>query len=251
MSGSLLKDVITLYEKSASTAITRHRIEHPTFGDFCVNLSRFGSKLGELDSEDYWRRFLIPLKRLRFEFCAAPFRKEYRIERISTIASELRDHLRFGRKLYPDIANRALAILDLLTELLGESNDPLLDKLLELTCAEEKAAWVIKESRLIPYVEELVAGVNLPRLSVVHPLQLRDLTCYDRVIVVGPSRWFPESVFTAARTSQIDILIFDWIQDRWKPQNVFVSPHRSSGPSSTRYLAVEERETSSRWDNCH
>jgi hypothetical protein len=249
MSVSLFRDVVTLYKKSASTTITRHRIEHPALGKFCVSLYSFGSMLDEAASEDYWRKFLIPLKRLRFEFCAAPFPKEYRFERISAVASELQHHLRFCPKLYPDLASQAAAILDLLTDLLNDPKDPLLDKLLELTDAERKVAWVIKESRLISHVEELVAGLNLPKLNAVHPLQLKDLTCYDRLIVIGPSRWFPESVFTAARASQIDILIFDWIKDRWKPQNEFVSPHKSSGPSNRNYITVEERETSSRWDD--
>lgn len=249
MSVSLFKDVVTLYDKSASTIITRHRIEHPALGNFCVGLNSFGSTLGEIAIEDYWQKFLVPLKRLRFGLCAAPFPKEYRFERISTIAGELQHHLRLCQKLYPDFADHAFAILDLLTELLDHPQDPLLDKLLELTGTDQKIAWVIKESRLIPHVEELVAKLNLPRLNIVHPLQLKDLTCYDRLIVIGPSRWFPESVFTAARAGQIDILIFDWIKDRWKPQNVFVSPHKSSGPSSRNYITVEERETSSRWED--
>jgi len=205
--------------------------------------------LGEMAVEDYWQKFLIPLKRLRFGLCAAPFPKAYRFERISTVAGELQRHLRLCSKLYPDLANPAFAILDLLTELFDHPQDPLLDKLLELTNAEQKTAWAIKESRLIPHVEELVATLNLPRLNIVHPLQLKDLTCYDRLVVVGPSRWFPESIFTAARAGQIDILIFDWIKDRWKPQNVFVSPHKSSGHSNRKHITVEERETSNRWDN--
>lgn len=248
MTVSLFRDVATLYEKSASTTITRHRIEHPAFGNFCVGLNSFISMLGEMAGEDYWQKFLVPVKRLRFGLCAAPFSKAYRFERISTIVSELQHHLRLCPKLYPDLATPAFAILDLLTKLLDHPQDPLLDKLLELTNAEQKIVWVIKESRLIPHVEELVATRHLPHLNVIHPLQLRDLTCYDRFIVIGPTRWFPESVFTAARAGQIDILIFDWIKDRWNPQNVFVSPHKSSGRSNRKYITVEERETSSRWD---
>jgi hypothetical protein len=248
MSNSSFKNVATLYGKSASTNITRHRIEHPALGNFCVGFNSFISTLGEMAGEEYWQKFLIPLKRLRFGLCAAPFPKAYRFERIFTIAGELQYHLRLCSKLYPDLTTPAFAVLDLLTKLLDHSQDPLLDKLLELTNAEQKTAWVIKESRLIPHVEELVAAPHLPHLNVIHPLQLKDLTCYDRLIVIGPSRWFPESVFTAARAGQIDVLIFDWIKDRWNPQNVFASPHKSYGHSNRKYITVEERETSSRWD---
>lgn len=249
MRASLFQDAAILYEKCDSTAITRHRIEHSTLGNFCVSLNSFYSKLGELAGEDYWQKFLIPLKRLQFELCAAPFTKDYRFNRISTIAGEFRHHLQFCQKLYPDLADSAFTVLDLLAKLLDDPSDPLLDKLLEITNAEQKVAWVIKESRLIPHAEELVTELNLTRLSVVHPLQLKNLTCYDQLIVIGPSRWFPESIFTAPRASQIDILIFDWIRDWWKPQNVFVSPHKSSGPSNRNYITVKERETSSRWDS--
>lgn len=249
MSVSSFQDAVTLYEKSASTTITRHRIEHFTLGKFCVGFNSFYTMLGDLASEDYWQKFLIPLKRLRFGLCAAPFPRNYRIERVSAIADDLKHHLRFCQSLYPDLADHAINILSLLTELNNYTQDPLLDKLLELTDAEQRVAWVIKESRLIPDVEKLVAEFNLPKLNIVHPLQLKGLECYDRLIIIGPSRWFPESVFTAPRANRIDILIFDWIKDRWKPQNVFVNPHKSSGPSNRNHLAIEERETSSRWDD--
>lgn len=249
MAFSLFEDVVALYENNSAATITRHQVEYPALGKFCVNLSDFCAIIGESASEDYWQKFLIPLKRLQFALCAAPFSEEYRFERISSVVKELQYYLRFCKKLYPDSAVRAFAILDLLTDLLNVPGNPLLDKLLELTEANQDVAWVIKESRLIPRVEELATEFSISKLSIVHPLQLKDLTCYDRLIIIGPSRWFPESVFTALRSSQVDILIFDWIRDRWKPQNVFVSPHKSSGPSNKKYITIEERETANHWDH--
>ncbi|MBW7881654.1 MAG: hypothetical protein H3C34_03285 [Caldilineaceae bacterium] len=249
MNESLFEDVAILYEKSSTVTITRHRIEHLALGNFCTTLHSFDSLLGELAGDDYWQGFLVSLKYLRFELCAAPFPQSYRVKRILTLVEELQYYLRFCQKLYPDLAEHAFAILKLLAKLLDQSQDPLLDKLIELTDTDQKVAWVIKESRLIPQVEELAAKLNLPQLYVVHPLQLRDLTCYDRLIVIGPTRWFPESVFTASRASQVDVLIFDWITDGWKPRNLFVSPHKSYGHSNRKYVTVEERETSRQWDD--
>ena len=243
------EDVATVYKKSASTTITKHRIEYRALGEFCVSLNSFISKLEELANEDYWRRYLSQLKHLRFCLCAAPLPKEYRFERISTIISELKYHLRFCQKMYPDLAQPAFSIIDLLRELLDNPKDPLLEKLLELTDVKQNVAWVIKESRLISPVEELVSGFNLPRLCLIHPLQLKNLTCYDRLLVIGPTRWYSESIFTAPRANQIDVLVFDWIVDTWKPQNVFANPHKSSGASSRKYITVEEHATDSRWND--
>ena len=248
MTVSLFANVAHLYKQGSTTTISRHRIEYPALGKFCISLDSFSSMLGESASEEYWLKFLIPLKRLRFGLCAAPFSQEYRCSRISSVVEELQYHLRFCSKLYPDMAVQSFAILDILVDLLNENQDPLLDKLVELTDAEQKVAWVIKESRLISHVEEVATRFKLPELYVLHPLQLKGLTCYDQLIVIGPSRWFPENVFTAARSSQIHILIFDWIRDRWKPQRLFVSPHKSSGQSNRKHITVEEHETSSRWD---
>src|SRR5690606_37672135 len=108
-------------------------------------LNSFCSRLGEQAGEDYWQKFLIPLKRLQFGLCAAPFPKDYRIARISAITSDLQHHLRFCSKMYPHLANHASLILELLAKLPDSPKDPLLDKLLELTDVEQKVAWVIKE----------------------------------------------------------------------------------------------------------
>lgn len=245
----LFDEADIVYEKSISPTITRHRIEYPTLGNFCVGINGFYTQLGDLVTEEYWKKFLSRLKHIRFCLCAAPLPKDYRFERITAIDKDLHYHLRYCRNLFPDLADQAFSMLNLLRELLDDPKDPLLDKLVELTNSEKKNAWVIKESRLIPCVEELVSELNLGGLNVIHPLQLKNLTCFDKIIFVGPSRWYPESVFTAPRASQLDIVIFDWINDRWEPLNVFVESHKSTGPSNRKYTIIEENEISNRWDD--
>lgn len=249
MSVDFFCDVVRVYKKSSSCSITRHRIPHPAFGNFCVCLYKFNSMLGELAYDIYWKNYLTPLKRLRFDLCAAPFNKEYLNERITRTVANLQTHLLLCTKLYPDYAVDANLILDLLTELLNDPANPLLDKLIELTTTKQSTAWVVKESRLIPRVEEDISLLKLPDLRIIHPSQLSKLTCYDKLIILGPSRWFPESVFISPRASHIDILIYDWIKDRWKPKNSFVNPYKSSGSSKESRVVFEERETSSKWDD--
>lgn len=239
---------VTIYEASHATRITRHRVEHVTLGNFCVKLNHLLSELGDLSHEEYWRIFLAPLKRLRFALCAAPIKEGYREDRIATDLVPLRQHIKFCHEIYPHFAEKSLIVLDALEELLHVAGDPLLEAMLALTPSDQDVAWVIKESRLIPHVEEVRSGLHLPLLHVIHPLQLKDLKCYDRVLVIGPARWFPDSIFTASRTKQVDILIFDWIIDNWKPQNVFVDPYKSSGRSYTEQIAVTEKGTFGPWD---
>lgn len=247
MTPPFFEEVATLYQNASSMKITRHRVEHPAFGKFSIVLSSFEKLLGELSPDDYWRRFLVALKRIRFDFCAAPFCLTDRMERISACSEDLRGHLRLSTQIYPDLSKNALALLDVFDDLIYQEDDPLLDKLLELTESQEITAWVIKESRLISSVERLISHLEIPNLVPLYPLQLKSLACYDRLIVVGPSRWFPESVFTAPRSRNIDIVMFDWIKDDWVPSKVFTRPHKSSGLQSRKFIDIEERQIPNRW----
>lgn len=239
--------VADIYGKSASSHMTRHRIPEPVLGSFCISLDQFDKLLGDLANEEYWRQFMLPLKRIRFGLCAAPFSHSYKQNHISSTLERLHHHIRLCHKLYPHYANGASAILNHLEALEEKSEDPLLSKLLELSPSAFSVSWVVKESRLIPDVELLVSDLNLGHVKVVHPLQLKGEHCYDRLIIIGPSRWFPESVFTAPRSEDIHIVIFDWIYDDWKPQNVFNHPHKSSGHSN-RQIIVEKQDHDTVWN---
>jgi hypothetical protein len=241
------EDVVQLYENSSKTKITKHRVSHETLGMFCLALYEFEKRLGELSQEDYWLKYLIPLKRLRFGLCAAPFPQKYRQQRSASIISSLRQDIRNCNQIYPDFAEGAFAVTSKLEPLVGEIRDPLLAKLVELTPLDERIAWVIKESRLIPDVEKVVTELGNVNPDVIHPSQLKQVIHYDQLVVVGPSRWFPESVFTASRAKQIHIVLFDWIRDRWRPNDVFVKPHRSSGFSSRSKIVADLQPVDSRW----
>ncbi|MBN1922092.1 MAG: hypothetical protein JW892_12660 [Anaerolineae bacterium] len=247
MTAPLFELAVTAYQNASTARITRHRVNHPIFGQFAMALLAFEELLGPMSIDDYWRPFVGTLRRVRFDLCAAPLCSADRVERICETSLKLRDHLQFAHQLYPDLEASAEAILDAFDKLLDQANDPLVDKLLELTEPQQNAAWVIKESRLIPGVENLTLCLKLPNLAVLYPLQLRRLAIYDRVMVVGPSRWFPESIFTAPRSKNVDVVVFDWIKDDWTPSRVFAKPHRSSGPSSRNFIFVDEKATFNRW----
>jgi hypothetical protein len=247
MSFPTLDAISRIYEKSTNTQITIHRITEPIFGNFCVSVDQFDRLLSDLATEEYWRQFMLPLKRIRFGLCAVPFTHQYKTNRIINTLEDLRSHIQLCHKIYPQHTDGALAVLQHLEKVAEESADPLLEKLIELSPTSHSVAWVVKESRLIQDVETLVSSLNLDHVRVIHPLQLKGEDCYDHLIVVGPSRWFPDSVFTAPRSKNIHIVIFDWIKDRWKPQDVFSQPYKSSGPLN-RKLISEAQADRSKWE---
>ena len=61
-----------IYECSKNFEIIKHTVAHKALGKFCLSLKSFEHILGENTDDPYWKAFMSPLKRYRFELCAAP-----------------------------------------------------------------------------------------------------------------------------------------------------------------------------------
>lgn len=227
-------NVSRLYTSTKDVEITQHYVANAILRDFCIQLYSLEDALGELAEQDYWRSFLIPLKRIRFGLSAAIFTNDYRMSRIGNILQGSKQHLKHCEKLYPNEANLATIVVSYLQNVYDKiSVDPLKEKLYELSDNCDDVVWVIKESRFIPDVESIVEHLSLEdTVTVIHPRQLRQLKMYKRIIFVGPSRWFPNSAFTAPRSTDIHLVIYDWISDRIQFSKVFDQPLKSSTSSN-------------------
>lgn len=208
--------------------LIRHEISSGNFKRFSLGLFEFIKALSELGEDDYWQKFLRRLKNLHFELCAAPYLPVQRQKLISSALHTLEEHLQICTKLYPSEEKSARLLLEYLEQLLYEPEEPLVAKLQEISRGVGNVAWLIKESRLVAPVEQLLQTLKFSNIIAVHPIQLKELRYYDQIIAVGPARWFPEHIFTAPRAREIHFVIFDWIYDNWQPQNVFVAPYKAS-----------------------
>lgn len=61
-------------------------------------------------------------------------------------------------------------------------------------------------------------------LEILSSAQLRSSRCYDRLIVIGPARWFsfPDHLFRAPRASRFDLIQYEWLADDWHLMPAFV-----------------------------
>ncbi|HAA29659.1 MAG TPA: hypothetical protein DCE56_20660 [Cyanobacteria bacterium UBA8553] len=135
----------------------------------------------------------------------------------------LQKHLSLCKSIYPNFTDEANNIFNQFIILSKSDDNPLLDSLAELQLTSGKVACLLKESRLIPAVESLLSEKRLLRkIELLVPSQLRGRTCYKRLVILGPTRWFPEYVFNAPRASDIQVIHYNWIRDKWKPEPVFI-----------------------------
>lgn len=222
-----LSDINQIYCCSKEHEIqSPYPLEHPEFRDFCLTLKNFERKLRQQEEieEDYWKSFLRPLRRYRFQLSSAPLPFCYPVIHKSELA-EFSRKLATCKDIYPAFASDAIELFELVTNLSKSTANPILDLITTLYNKGkiEKVALLLKESHLIQAVKEILSDhQNLRNLELVNPFQLRDSHCYQSLFVVGAARWFPDYVFSAPRAQKIQLIHYNWITSKWKPEPVFI-----------------------------
>lgn len=184
--------------------------------------------LGELNEDQYWITFLRQVRRYRFEICATPFSPDQQGKYTQELVTALRNHLRHCSEIYnARLAHLAHAILDQAEGFAQANGNPLLNAVALISMFDDSSttrrALLVKESRLVPFAESALASqVTTRHIEVITPSQLATGRCFTHMIVVGPSVWYSDAVFSAPRANRLDILRFRWIKDSWRPKNAFL-----------------------------
>jgi len=150
--------------------------------------------------------------------------------------------------MYPAASKQLLVLLDHMDTLskikIAYMLDCVVEEINALPGMPEKRALLIKETRLVSDVERSLVNHPTFRQSsavlrgpipirmmlkereviVVNPTVLREQDSYEKLIVIGPSRWYPDYVFSAPRSSNILIMKYSWIKDGWQQKTVFAEP---------------------------
>jgi hypothetical protein len=206
-------------------------VPYPECAQFCILLEQFERQVRQEEGgeNEYWSFFFRRLRRCRFELCAAPLSANYLERRADDLQHELRQQLTHCAVQYPTWAVRAQDLLERAILLLQKGTLPLLTaiKTLAASSGSDGTAVLIKDARLLAASQEALGSCeNLRGVEVVSLADLRGQICYERLIIVGPPRWFPDYVFAAPRAREITVLVYDWIRDHWKLEPAFVRSTR-------------------------
>lgn len=213
-----------IYSCGQHIKIKPHKVSHSKFKTFYYKVREFERFLGEESDESYWKDFLRPIKFYRFNLCAAPLPINWKLDEL---LEAVRKPLRLCRLMYPNFSSSAQKLIENLQELAEVDDNPILTKMLRLSgiARKPRVAMLVKESRLVPTVEQILANhPDLCKVEVLNPYQIRNSTCYDTLIIIGRSRWFPDYAFSAPRAKTIHLISYRWVSDEWKPKKVFVTP---------------------------
>lgn len=245
-----IREADTVYGRARRCEIDRHRVKHTTFGQFCIDVGELRKQVGALDSPDFWLPALRLLRRVRFEINAFPIPIAQVFASHSGALARTRQKLSRCHLTHPDLVTVADTLLAQLDSLVETADNPLLECIAELLGENPPpdTALLLKESRgVIATCKSLEDAGYGSSIDVIVSNQLRQTARYGTLIVVGPTKWYPDYVFTAPRASSISLVHFTGIRDRWKSRPVFLGSEvrRTSSDSKRRGRVPTEREQDS------
>lgn len=209
-----LGSISELYKFQAIGSVCQTIVEHAGFEEFCFRLRRLVQATADLD-DSCWVSPLRKLRHYRFDQCAAPigFGNEsvMSLEKLASIKSELRDCALYYAQFANDIDN----IVRSLKDLVGGNENPLLTEIRDYAEGWDKVAVLLKESRHIAILSEVLQGDSLQdSVEIISQQQLRKHgNIFDAILCVGSSRWFGEFVFRSPRAWETRVIRYSWMPD--------------------------------------
>ena len=211
-----------IYAFNRRLEVSPQRVEWMPLSHYAATLNELKKHLGESAADDYWQTATRPFKSYLFALCATPLPPKHPLifseERWATVEQ----HLRNCDALYPGCARFVNSLLERYRELAGSDCSPILQVLVDrFSEAQGNNAVLIKETRYLASVESIIETSVSENLSVVTPAQLRGNDLFDEILMIGPSRWFPDYVFYSPRAPKIQVTTFTFVSDSWRRSNVF------------------------------
>jgi hypothetical protein len=133
----------------------------------------------------------------------------------ATVHAHAVSRLKDCKYVYPQHAEAAQRLLDVLRDLSLSQDNPLLEQIASIAAAGGPRAIVLRDAHMMRAVEEVVAKYTTLRdVDVVSVHELKDAVQYTSAFVVGPSRFLPESLFSAPRCRDLHLVCYEWIGDK-------------------------------------
>jgi hypothetical protein len=201
-----------------------HPIKCSLFRTFWEASRRLERAAGEASGED----IVLPLIRAtqaRFAIAVTPLPfSGFAYFRGPTDSGSLVDRLCL---VYPAMAPEIRDFAIAMRALAASAENPLLDQITHVCTefgAESDGGAVVVRSQSVadrcrPYFDSQADFTNW---EVVDPHELRGPRTYLRLVLAGPTTWFPDHVFGSPRAPELHVVSYAWLLRSWRPQSLFV-----------------------------
>lgn len=195
-------------------------------------------QLGEDSEADYWILFNWRIRRYQFLLSTLPLPPSHSSLDSNGSLTILKGRLAACSHSYPAHTAAASNVVRAFEILAERERSAFLDTLIGQDFENaDSTVLVVKEGQFVDSVQKLLSSeTSTCRMRAMNPHEVTRNDCCQNLIVLGARRWYPEHLFTAPRAKQIHLLCYDWIQDRWNPEDVFIG----SRTGSTRSGSLEK-----------
>lgn len=225
-----------------------HPVDYQPFL-FLTHLARkFLHEIGPVDHDNLWFPLVRVVRQYRFTAAVAPLPFNDRALTSNLSEDRLREIAEYARHACPSLGSLAVAVINALLEVARSTEAPLLDKLSELLReTSDDQVVLIRDSRLCQAVETALQSRGFGDVRVFTGTDVRPMECFGRIVVVGPAGWYDDTVFSAPRAPRIDVVYFNGLHGRWRPNSVFVRPLGIGSAADEEIDRDGDAETDERW----
>ena len=227
-----------VYDCIQRSSLHRAWVCFPELKNLAQSFRELNFQLGEDSKGDYWILFNWRVRHYQFLLSTLPLPPSHSSLDSAGSMTILKHRLAACPDLYPAHTVAAANVVWAFDVLAKRDRSALLDALISQGLENaDSTVLVIREGQFIDSVQQLLSSEpSTSRMRALSPHEVVRNDCSKHLVVMGARRWYPEHLFTAPRAEHIHLFCYDWIQDRWNPEGVFVG----SKIKSTRSGALEK-----------
>jgi hypothetical protein len=204
-----------LYSVATSVEVRRHRVAHAPLSALAQGVGRLGRALGDELNDPYWIDVLRSMRTFVFVVSATPLPLNDPALALGPLIDRLLQRIHSIEETHPSFSAHVRHTMDQMILVAGSSGDPLGDAIrTELAGSRGSEVLVLlRKAARVAVVRERLMHTLGTRLHVATTHLLGREALYERMVAIGPSRWFTEAL-GAPRAPRFDLFRFDWVRDQ-------------------------------------
>jgi hypothetical protein len=200
-------------------------VNHPPLRVFSNSCHSFLKRLDvDLREDPFWRRACSTIKRIRFDLAANPVPLRRASPDSAALLEKLRKGMEYRLRLYPEAIDSALELVALAESLVLSDDAPILEYLFTEDLLKPplggNVALVVCEPRYLTRLREELCRFGLESVVALAPPRLKEPSLYSRLILIGPTSWFPDHVLASPKAEQLVFVHLDWLGPNRPPRSV-------------------------------
>lgn len=206
-----LSSVSKIFELSNNYNLRFHEVSSKLLAEYSLSLKRLEYKILNMDESDIILSDLLThFRKFRFILSASPLPFSVHSELIND-----RDVNRLSRQcqlMYQDLSEDINNVLKKYASLRTSPEKPVLDFLWGNFKDKISTGLVIKTASDLNAIETTLKRTFVREnfFSVVTPSKLKKDFFFDRLIILGPTYWYPDYLFHCPRSPSIEVISYDW-----------------------------------------